>query len=79
MEKDSQVMIKILQRNIELEGCNNKKEKLAVPKPTVGFQKMVNDKLAFVYTENQGRFCSAKEDIKLGENLLREEPHGDDF
>lgn len=73
MEKDSQVMIKILQRNIELEETNKKKEK-AGSKPS-GFQKVVNEKLAFAYTESEGRFVVAKEDIKLGENLVREEPH----
>lgn len=80
MEKDAQVMIKILTRNMELEEMMKKKQMKSKDqdkpkKPKLSHQKFVSDSLGFDYTPAEGRFAKACKDIKLGENLIQEKPH----
>lgn len=83
MERDAQVMIKMLQRNIELDEQMRKKlgkkaeskEKEEKPKAKKEFQKFVSENLTFDYTTCEGRFAKAGKEIKIGENLVQEKPH----
>lgn len=82
MERDAQVMIKMLQRNIELENQMKKQAnqpaaevKEEKPKTKKDFKKFVSENLAFDYTTSEGRFAKAGKEIKIGENLIQEKPH----
>jgi hypothetical protein len=80
MERDAQVMIKMLTRNIQLEEMARKKqgakpkEEMKVPQKKE-FKKYVTENLAFDYSPDEGRFAKADKEIKIGENLLQEKPH----
>lgn len=77
LEKDAQIMIKMLVKAVEMEARVKKtqppKKKAA---DVVKVKDFVNrDVLTFDENENEGRFAKAATDIKLGTNLVQEKPH----
>lgn len=81
LERDAQIMIKMLTKNMEMEAHMKKMQKLPVvppapknpPKPVV--EHFVSDTLTFDFNEVDGRFAKAAQDIKLGTYLVQEKPH----
>lgn len=76
LEKDAQIMIKMLTRQLETE------KKMKAPTPSeaqTANASVVKDKcskaLVFDYTENEGRFAKADRPIKAGEQILCEKAH----
>ena len=71
LEKDSQIMIKVLPKTIEQE--KKLKTKKTQQKPPV--EHFLSKSLYFDYTETDGRFAMTSEDIKVNEIILYEKPH----
>lgn len=73
LEKDAQIMIKMLQKQedqiakLKLLNSKNKKDDFS----RTGLSKSVD----FDFNTNEGRFAKAKKDIKIGEEILVENPH----
>lgn len=74
MEKDAQIMIKMLPGQIERENkMKQKSRKKASQSKSASIQ--MADCVAFDYTEEAGRFAKSNRDINVGEELLTEKPH----
>lgn len=73
LEKDAQIMIKMLQKQedqiakFKMLNLKNKKADVAV----LG----LNGSVEFDYNNNEGRFAKARKDIKIGDEILVENPH----
>lgn len=70
IEKDAQIMIKLLPKQVELE------MKLASmePKKAKASDSELNDAVAFDYNEQEGRFAKAQRNMRTGESVLTETP-----
>jgi tetratricopeptide (TPR) repeat protein len=81
LERDAQIMIKMLTKNVQMEEAMKKAGKLptnepqAKKKPKETTEHFVSDTLSFDFTEEEGRFAKAATDIKLGTYLVQEKPH----
>lgn len=80
LEKDAQVMIKILHRNAEMaEEIARQKAMNPEADPVVKQAPLKNNLLSksvkFEYNELEGRFAVADKDIKVAEIILEERPH----
>jgi SET and MYND domain-containing protein 4 len=78
LEKDAQIMIKMLTKTIEMESRMKKplQKKKADVKVKEDVKDFVNrEVLSFDETEEEGRFAKAATDIKLGTYLVQEKPH----
>lgn len=77
LSQDAQIMIKMLPNEIEaakkLEKLSGKKQNGKIERAT-GVSDLHNS-VSFDYNEDEGRFAVAKNDIKIGEKILVEEPH----
>lgn len=74
LERDAQIMVKMLPKQIE----NAKKMEVlkgGVTKKKASQKNELNKSVGFNYTASEGRFAVAKEDIKIGDKILVEEPH----
>ncbi len=73
LEKDAQIMIKMMQKQedqiAKFKLLNAKNKKRDVSKCGL------NDSVEFDYNPNEGRFAKAKKDIKIGDEILVENPH----
>lgn len=82
LERDAQIMIKMLEKSQLMEEKIKQKQK---PKNVKGstdskdnnknVEHFVSDCIGFKYTEDEGRFATAAKDIKLGTYLVQEKPH----
>lgn len=84
LERDAQIMIKMLEKGQAMEEQIKQKQK---PKNVKGStdlkdnsnnknaEHFVSDCLGFKYTDDEGRFATAAKDIKLGTYLVQEKPH----
>lgn len=85
LERDAQIMIKMLQKTLEME---RKAAALMKGKGGIKIQEredeviknkqiehFVSDALTFDYTETEGRFAKAEKDVKLGTFLVQEKPY----
>ncbi|XP_055699154.1 SET and MYND domain-containing protein 4 isoform X2 [Phlebotomus papatasi] len=70
MERDAQIMIKMLTKTVEK--CGNQKTK---QKPKKGDVSQMHTSLTFDYNESEGRFAKASGDINVGETIVAELPH----
>lgn len=79
IERDVQIMIKLLQRNIELEAQQAKKQmKSTKSKLKSGVDKNTNflsKSVFFDYNKFEGRFAKANEEIGVGDSIITEGPH----
>ncbi|CRL06994.1 CLUMA_CG020005, isoform A [Clunio marinus] len=80
LERDAQIMIKLMQKNLEIEAKTKKSLKTFQVKEAKKDKKEVVDRficdaVSFEYTESEGRFAKAGKDIKLGTYLVQEKPH----
>lgn len=80
LERDAQIMIKLMQKNLDMAEQLRKKHKLppvpkAATKPKEAVEHFVSDSLTFDFSEDEGRFAKAAQDIKLGTYLVQEKPH----
>lgn len=82
LERDAQVMIKLLSRGTELEQENKKKGKFnksaeseVVVKPEQKHVDILNKSIEIDFIKTEGRFAKAKNDLKVGEILVSEKPH----
>ena len=83
LERDAQIMIKMLTKNMEMEAKMRKSQKLPPVEPSRAVknkpkeivERFVSDTLTFDSTEDEGRFAKAAKDIKLGTYLVQEKPH----
>lgn len=80
LERDAQIMIKIISKNLEMEAKMRQAQKTSAAAPKNGKPKEVvehflSDTLTFDYNESEGRFAKAAKDIKLGTYLVQEKPH----
>lgn len=78
IERDVQIMIKLLQRNIELEAQANKQMKSSKSKPKSGGDKNKNflsKSVFFDYNKFEGRFAKANQEIAVGDSIISEGPH----
>lgn len=84
LERDAQIMIKMLQKTLEMEekaaalmkGKGVKKQERedeVVKNKQIG--QFVSDHLTFDFNELEGRFAMAGKDIKLGTFLVKEKPY----
>lgn len=73
LEKDAQIMIKMLQKQedqiakLKILNAKNKKEVIS--------RYGLSNSVMFDFNPNEGRFARAKNDIKIGEEILVENPH----
>lgn len=73
LEKDAQIMIKMLQKQ---EDQIAKFKKLNLKNRKADVSKLgLNNSVEFDYNPNEGRFAKATKDIKIGEEVLVENPH----
>lgn len=80
LERDAQIMIKLMQKNLDMEARMKKTQKFApVPapknKPKEAVEHFVSDTVAFDFSDSEGRFAKAARDVKLGTYLVQEKPH----
>jgi rubrerythrin len=83
LEKDAQIMIKMLQKTVEMEekaaaamkGVRKQSERANGPVKSKQIEHFVSDTLTFDYNEKEGRFAKAAKDIKLGTYLVQEKPY----
>lgn len=77
LERDAQIMIKLMQKNLEMEAkmTKSQKEPPAKDKIKETAEHFVSDTLMFDYTDEEGRFAKAVQDITLGTSLVQEKPH----
>lgn len=71
LEKDAQIMIKMLPRQIDYEKKMNLNMDKKALSPTLLSTKL-HKAIAFDYTETEGRFAITNRDIKVGEEILVE-------
>lgn len=72
LEKDAQIMIKMLPRQIEAE---KKLKKAKQDKDKDKIVHRINKKVIFDYNEREGRYGKAASDIEVGEEILCQKPH----
>lgn len=65
-------MVKMLPKQIE---AFQKAGKLSKNAQKTKSKAELNKNVTFDYTKDEGRFAVAKDDIKIGEKILVEEPH----
>lgn len=74
LEKDAQIMIKVLPKQVEYE----KKMNSTTKKPTsdaIGISgTKLNKAVKFDYSDKEGRFVKTDRDVKVGEEILVENP-----
>ncbi|XP_058447147.1 SET and MYND domain-containing protein 4 [Malaya genurostris] len=77
LERDAQIMINLLPRNIEAEKKLTKSKKSAgvTSKKSAIPEHFVDKALYFDYTENEGRFAKTNSDLKPNTILLLEKPY----
>ncbi|XP_058123652.1 SET and MYND domain-containing protein 4 [Anopheles ziemanni] len=79
LERDAQIMINLLPKNIEMEQKMKKKPsskpKAPASQPTKVPEHFVDKALWFDYTQDEGRFARTKSDLKPNTILLLERPH----
>ena len=79
LERDAQIMIKMLTKNLEMDAKMKKSQKSVAPiskkKPKEPVEHFVSETLTFDYADNEGRFAKAAKDITLGTYLVQEKPH----
>jgi SET and MYND domain-containing protein 4 len=81
LERDAQIMIKMLTKNVQMEEAMKKSGKLPANEPPAKkksketVEHFVSDTLSFDFNEEEGRFAKAATDIKLGTYLVQEKPH----
>ena len=80
LERDAQIMIKMLTKNLQMEEAMKKagkfpKTPVAKKKTKEAVEHFVSDALTFDYNEDEGRFAKAATDVKLGTYLVQEKPH----
>lgn len=80
LERDAQIMVKLMQKNLDLEEKMMKSQKISIAppaksKPKEVVEHFVSDTLTFDCTVDEGRFAKAAKDIKLGTYLVQEKPH----
>lgn len=79
LERDAQIMIKMLTKSLDMEAKMKKSQKSSAPppknKPKESVEHFVSDTLTFDYSDNEGRFAKAAKEIKLGTYLVQEKPH----
>lgn len=73
LEKDAQIMIKMLPRQIETE--KKFKKMMQEKKDEDKIVDKLSSKVIFEYNENEGRYAKAVENIDVGEEILRQKPH----
>jgi tetratricopeptide (TPR) repeat protein len=81
LERDAQIMIKMLEKNLAIEEKMKKKPNeqgskaanVAADKDSK--ERIISDTLGFDYSAEEGRFAVAIKDIKLGTYLVQEKPH----
>lgn len=71
LEKDAQIMIKMLPKQMELEKKMNKNKSDANANP-LAYNTKLSKSVAFDYNEQEGRFTKASRKIKVGEEVLVE-------
>lgn len=72
LEKDAQIMIKMLPQQVEYEKKMNMNSKKNVNSSVPPITKL-NKSVTFDYNENEGRFTKTTRDIKVGEEILVEQ------
>ncbi|XP_055544486.1 SET and MYND domain-containing protein 4 [Wyeomyia smithii] len=77
LERDAQIMINLLPKNIEAEKklAKSKKPSNPTPKKSTVPTHYVDSSLYFDYTVDEGRFARTKSDLKPNTILLLEKPH----
>lgn len=77
LERDAQIMIKLLPKNIEAEAklAKSTKQKAEAPKSTSYPDHYVDKGLYFDYTQDEGRFAKTNSDLRPNEILILEKPH----
>lgn len=84
LERDAQIMIKMLQKTLEMEakaiaamkGVKKTKERLEDESvKNKQNEHFVSENLTFDFNEREGRFAKAAKNIKLGTYLVQEKPH----
>lgn len=75
LEKDAQIMIKMLPRQIELEKKISMKIKAANAGAVQSRCEKLNRNVIFDYNDYEGRYALARDDIKVGDEVLWEKPH----
>lgn len=80
LERDAQIMIKIITKNLDMEAQMLKNQKTPSAPPAKKAQKktidyLLSDAVTFDYNESEGRFAKAAKDINLGTYLVQEKPH----
>lgn len=71
LEKDAQIMIKMLPRQIDYEKKRNLNKDNNALSSTL-FTTKLHKAITFDYTETEGRFAKTNRDIKVGEEILVE-------
>uniref|UniRef100_A0A9I3CJN3 MYND-type domain-containing protein n=1 Tax=Anopheles culicifacies TaxID=139723 RepID=A0A9I3CJN3_9DIPT len=76
LERDAQIMVKLLPKNIELEKMSKKKTSSKADHPMAKIpDHFIEKSLWFDETENEGRFARTSSDLKPNTILLLERPH----
>lgn len=85
LERDAQIMIKMLQKTLEMEakaaaamkGVKKAQEERREDESAKYKQneRFVSENLTFDFNEREGRFAKAAKNIKLGTYLVQEKPH----
>ncbi|XP_065073779.1 SET and MYND domain-containing protein 4 [Ochlerotatus camptorhynchus] len=77
LERDAQIMIKLLPKNIEAEAklAKSTKRSPAAPKNASYPEHYVDKGLYFDYSQDEGRFAKTNTDLKPNEILILEKPH----
>jgi SET and MYND domain-containing protein 4 len=80
LERDAQIMIKMLTKNMQMEEAVRKKQPTVAPAPkskpkSPPVEYFFHEALTYDITEAEGRFVTAAQDIKLGAYLVQEKPH----
>lgn len=72
LEKDAQIMIKMLPRELDME---KKMKKMLKKSKVAGPVEKLHKSVMFDYNELEGRYAKAAQDIKCGEEVLCEKAH----
>lgn len=70
IEKDAQIMIKLLPKQVEME-MKMASKKAAKSKAS---DSVLNEAVTFDYNEQEGRFAKARSKMRIGESVLTETP-----
>lgn len=70
LEKDAQIMIKMLPPQVELERKTTKM--IEINERKMEMDTKLNKSVEFDYTDHEGRFTKTKDKIKAGEEILAE-------